>query len=328
MWSQRFSSLSERMMARSLAGMAGGATQTLLGEGISQHRLASGEELANSMLTGAVMNNALPAFHSAVGKGVDWANVKTGRGIPLDRVLETRIELPQPSETLNRLVAENRWARVLPGDQPAARTTANKISLAELTPEELAHELAHLSAHRQESIQSGYRAAADHLAVDDVASARRMFLDTRLKEEINAVLAGETVRAETAGRSAELPGMDELRRDVPKRLTAAGKSYEQVWEEEFQRFADSGGKQLPDAHYGGVNLREPVVWFSTLSQWDQLTQTEQLSFINKLQFAPESARNKFWYNAIRDNDPELRKAACEAISKLPPKQRFAAWLEI
>ena len=246
-----------RIAARAGTGALGAVSQTALNDGISQGRLATGEELTQSALSGAAMNVALPAVQRTLTRGVDAINVKAERGVPIDRFVESNANISgaaERSSLLSDLIQQYPWARVQPSEATNSANASKNLVHVDGTESttgaqatRLAHELDHLGTQPNLGNDPLIIRSRELISSDPEASWQH-FREARLQNELSALQTEHTVGNQLGLQDSAFDAAV-LRQTIPGREATPGFTYEQLWKGEYNAFADSGGLKLPHLDY-------------------------------------------------------------------------------
>lgn len=123
--------LSERVAMRTLTGIAGSQTASLIGHGHLS---------AEASLNGMVMNNLFPLAHEGLGKAADRASTSLGRGLTFDRFVEQN-KLQGSPEIPGWLGERNPLVKVRMSENNAPGPRANTIHISEAMVKERTAEI-------------------------------------------------------------------------------------------------------------------------------------------------------------------------------------------
>lgn len=265
--------LAGRLALRPVIGGIGALSQQAVshsGEWISG-KLPSREELTRTMVTGAVLNSALPVVQEGSRLVVDRANLALGRGVPIDRHLQTDYSTAQVNNAraeLNSLLRDNPWARVQAG--AAENSYRVRHDLVTLTSgkgadvsasrhssplDTLLHELQHRADVKRNLAEPGFKLAADHLRAGREQQSWHVYRNVRMASELRARLAERDGSTRTAN-------VQDLKQQIAAASGVNGKTYEQIWKEEFEHFKQSGGTFRPEIEFA-LNPEERHARLST-----------------------------------------------------------------
>lgn len=297
---------------------------------VSQHsvsRLTAGyvperKDLWNAALTGATMNNLMPAFTDKVSDMVNGVSVARGKGMPVDDFVRTQGAKDSPE--LNKLVAENTWTRVQPGEKPPQVDHSGRLidvpaKGGEPLPK-LAHELAHKSRNAQ--AEPLFEQSASLLAEGKTTEARAKYLQARTQQEL-AALAAEQQVARELGKPVSQEAFDPARSRTPE-----GKTYQEVWLAEFEKFRESKGSFRPEVDFRPRTSFADVDWNHISRNLDKLGPEQRSEVARNLQHAPEGTARSIFSALLRDADPSVRSEAVRNIGSLPANARAKAWYEV
>jgi glycogen operon protein len=255
-----------RFAVGTLGGLTSYETANRTSNLLGQNNQLSWDGRWQSMASGGFINVGLPLAQEGAQKLIDKGNIVTGRGLSVDRFLQSN-KISDPE--LNALARDNRLARVKTvGDsqQSSADITKNTVRLAQGDgPEKLAHELHHLRLAKLHEPQ--YKSIAG-LLDSDPARAQAQFLTLRAHMESQA-------RATENRVQVRFHGVDALRTvDRPStigaQIAADGRSYSQIWAEQFERFK-ADPKYRPPVEYAGDQSSLATANSTTIAAKDATT---------------------------------------------------------
>lgn len=249
--------LSRSLGIRFGAGFAGGFGQVMASNVVSHNETGSFGDLMKSGLAGGAMNVLLPFAQRGIGRVADEGAIRGGRPISAQS-FAARANWSDNSE-LKTLLDKNPLTRVKPVDTPTQMDQkANVVELnrADSAPK-LTHELSHRVSMREAEPQ--FKEAA---ALLDPKSAN-----------YNPELAWEKYRGirvsqELAARQAEANAAAGYDMAKPAQVSPSkigsleaqpGRTYNQVWKDEFAQFQKSGGTFRPVTDYSGTLEQEPYL---------------------------------------------------------------------
>lgn len=315
-----------KTFVRAVTGMVGGSTQESVTSLVSTGQGPDREHLVQSALSGAVINVAMPTAQEGLQKAIDAGNTITGRGIPVERYVQSKLGLvldtglssqaaaltPEGlgkasnlvdnlqtghSPTLSGLVNDAPWLRVQEvAGQSAYLAGKDRVELGaqDRTPEGLSHELGHRDQAKSGAYAADFEAAQKHLLNGDIEAARAQFTQTRLAQELAAIKTEQRVSAELGKTPEQIDA-----NNIASTRLHDGRTYAQAWSEEFQRFAESRGQVLPDVDYKAkTKLADPEHWRDLLANWDGLSQKDKLNSLRDLNRAPEKSRLEVFLRAM------------------------------
>ncbi len=249
------SGLVGRIVTRTATGMIGGGVQTLTSTAIAEGKLADGETLTRAAAGGIVMSHALPVGQKVMARAADRFNLATGRGVPLDRLVQTEFAGDaSTSPTFKNIVNENPWARIQSdAPQSLARGTKRVELEAGADAAKLGHELEHLSQKRGGTQEQNFQASAKLLQDGKSAEAWQLFRETRLNQELDARSTEAKINSELGKTKVSQPSEVQsasLAVLIPN-LKVGQLTYEQHWKQEFSLFQASNGKFRPAVDFHG-----------------------------------------------------------------------------
>lgn len=201
--------------------------------------------------TGALLNVLLPGTQHGVRALHDAANLKLGRGIPLDHFIESKqnsFAKAFSGQEDGKLLDANCWARV----QPVAEANsyhAGKDLVTLKNPGELRalrHELQHRKEIKEKVAEPGFERAAE-LLKSDRQKAWNVYRTVRQAQEVRAELANYRRN----GLKIYSPSIKDLKQAIPNSSAAHGDTYETLWRKEFYEFERTGGKFRPKEVFSG-----------------------------------------------------------------------------
>ena len=246
-----------------------------------------------------------------------------GRGVPLDRYAQRKFGFTAAREpsamhpidraanyfmrqssvdvspALSSLINDAPWLRVQEtADQSAYIASRDRVLLAPSgrNSEGLAHELEHREQNVSGAASADFDEARKLLKHGDVQAAQASFLAARLKQEASAISKGESV-AKDFGQKPIGAGQA----DIANMHLHDGRTYAQLWQDEFKQFAASNGQVEPDVNYAPARkalLGNPQYWESLLNRWDKLSQKDKLNSLRELDRAPEKSRLRVFTQAM------------------------------
>lgn len=305
---------------RALTGSLGAMSQQSVSRFIATGEAPQKAELWNAALTGATMNNLLPAFHDKLTDMSNQVSVARGKGMPVDDYIKAQGK--QLSPELNTLAAENPWARVQPGEHPAQTRHGSRLIELPQTGDnlpKLGHELAHLS--RNKAVEPIFEQAKKLLAEGKNEEAQALYLEARAQQE-TAALAAERQVAADLGRPVTDATFDPAQSKTP-----SGKTYREVWLAEFEKFKETNGLFRPEMDYRPRTNYAEADWSHIARNLDRLPAERKAEVARNLQHAPESAARQIFASLLKDADPAVRAEAVRNIGLLPANSRAKAWYE-
>jgi hypothetical protein len=212
----------------------------------------------SAMASGGLMNVALPALQHGANNIIDFAvNSRSfGNGVPVDRYVRGQ-GIVDPE--IDSLVHENRLARVrrLTGSDSEVKADikANAVDLHDWDGAgKLGHELNHLKLAAES--ETAYQKIASELKTDS-GNAEQQFYKLREKLE----LSSRELENRVDNRLLESPTPQVMALiDSPADLVAAnGKTYKQVWQEEWSQFQKDPSYR-PEFEYSSIDRRiKPMI---------------------------------------------------------------------
>ncbi|HEY9730638.1 MAG TPA: cell envelope integrity protein TolA [Drouetiella sp.] len=243
-------SLSRSIPLRALVGAAGGTSQLMTSNFLSEGNIGSTDSLMKAASSGAALNLFLPAVQHGVGRAVDAANVHMGRPIPVDHFAAR--ENWTGNNQLQDVIGRSPLTRVLRGQSGEANINQenNVVHLGPKDgPEKLGHEISHRITAKQ--AESDFKAAAELLKTDPEA-AKQKFIDIRTAQEKAAIEAESRIKAAADMKSAYAdtdPSIIQALR-ANKNMT-----YGDLFNQEAAQFESSGGKFRPTTDHSGSDYR-------------------------------------------------------------------------
>lgn len=242
-------SLSRSIPLRALVGAAGGTSQLMTANLISEGSIGSTDNLMKAASSGAALNLFLPAAQHSFGKAVDAVNVRMGRPIPVDHFAAR--ENWTDNGPLQDLISRSPLSRV---QRTSAETSINQDSnVVKLAtgagPEKLGHEISHRISAKQ--AEPEFKAAAELLKTDPEA-AKQKFIDIRTAQEKAALEAESRVKAAADQKS---PYTDTNPEIIHQLRANSELSYGDLFTKEAAEFQSSGGKFRPKTDFSGAEYR-------------------------------------------------------------------------
>lgn len=245
--------------ARLVPGALGNVAHTVVSHTISGNELPTDSKTWNeSLVTGAAMNAVLPWAQHGLGKGIDAVGkhipVKmpfVSKGIPLEHY-RSNVE----SALLKELRKELPLSRVKPAEETKAEGQNGRIYLSKgATEAHEAHELWHIQAKRNLDRAHELREVGDLIKKDQLVEAKEKYIAMRIKEE---VLANEVEHAVKSGKELQLSDFkwDAVDNTHPLwEKIAADSKYQQQFQSDFAKLANSNGKIVVETDYISEKLR-------------------------------------------------------------------------
>ncbi|HEY9714849.1 MAG TPA: hypothetical protein V6C72_15380, partial [Chroococcales cyanobacterium] len=235
-----------KLSARAAIGAAGGLSQYETGTLISNHDFGTANGAEQSLLSGAAMNSLLPVVSRTGNSVFDEALVRASRPISAES-FASRSGMANNNE-ISQLISQTPLTRVKQGDSSAnIDQKKNVISLNFGDgPENLAHELSHRVSAQDPQIEARFQQAAALLAKDP-QEAQAQYEAIRRDQESLAIDAGNRARV-AAGQEPAAPVPADSIKSMP---VSEGRTYGDLWQDEFQQFKNSGGKFRPQSDYAG-----------------------------------------------------------------------------
>lgn len=317
----------EKLPVRILTGFAGATTQHTVAHFWSSGHVPSYEELAQAGVSGAVMNLALPATQKGLGLALNQASMRLGRGVDLDRYLETGFAGGNPAERsrqLMMLAESSPWVRVQDGAPESRYLHAKqRVELArgDATPGRLGHELDHHVQARVGAQNLLFDRALERLHDQSQPLARRLesawqlFRQARLDNELSARISEGVIDREV-GRAKTLPEVNRLASEIPGSQVRPGLTYESLWRHEFARFSATGGKERPGADHAARRPVEPYLWERRHNNWGEIGRADKLAALAQLKEAPEAMQGRIVMKALYDGDQQVRVEAAMSLSSM------------
>ncbi len=249
------SGLVGRILTRTATGAIGGGVQTLTSTAIAEGKLADGETLVKAAAGGIVMSHALPVGQKAMARAADHFNLATGRGVPVDRLVQTEFAGDAAtSPTFKNIVNENPWARIQSDAPQSLALGTKRVELeAGADAAKLGHELKHLSQKSNGAQEQNFQASAKLLQDGKSTEAWQLFRETRLTQEIDARFTEAKINSELGKTKVSQPSevqVASLAALIPN-LKVGQLTYEQHWKQEFSLFEASNGKFRPAVDFHG-----------------------------------------------------------------------------
>lgn len=232
-------------------GAGTGAVRATASSLINEQRLPTAEELKHEVIDAAALNVLLPPASKGLFEVIDKVNTKMGRGVPIDRYVTRSARGTEPiadSPLLGKLVTENPWARVQEGPGVTySNVTANRIHLNSTNNSlaEVGHELSHLQTGQSVESGNGFAAATKLLRDGNVAEAKSVYIDLRMNQETQAANAGRTIAKDLNIANKGVGNAS----DIGSRAPIPGKTYTQIWNDEFRHFHETNGAYRPTINY-------------------------------------------------------------------------------
>ncbi len=241
-------SLSRSIPLRALVGAAGGTSQLMTSNFLSEGNIGSTDSLMKAASSGAALNLFLPAVQHGVGRAVDAANVHLGRPIPVDHfVARENWTENKPLQTVVERSPLTRVQRLATGEA-SINQDSNVVQLGPKDgPEKLGHEISHRITAKQ--AESDYRAAAELLKTDPEA-AKQKFIDIRTAQEKAAIETESRIKAATDMRS---PYADTDPAIIQALRANKNLTYGDVFNKEAAQFEATAGKFRPATDNAGTN---------------------------------------------------------------------------
>lgn len=311
------------VLMRSLTGSIGAMSQHSLSKMISTGKLPKADDLYNAALTGATMNNLLPAFHDKLNDMSNSLSLARGKGLPIEDYLK-QSETAKESPTLNQLAAENPLARVQPGEAPAQLQHGPRLisapGVGDHALPKVGHELAHLSLKKQ--AEPLFAEAAQLLADGKATEAQAKYVEARTQQE-SAALAAERQIATELGLPTEpakpfKPG---------ETKAPSGQTYAELWALEFEKFKESKGTFRPEIDFRPKGALAGADWSGLTRSVADLPAERKVEIARNLQLAPEAAARSIFGTLLKDPNPAVRAEAVRNIGALPSGQRAKAWYQ-
>lgn len=252
-----------KLIAHLSSGALGGAAGYATKSAVCGEQLEA-NTLSKASLDGAALNMLFPAARWYGGRVLDNANVKLGRGIPLERYLANS-DLQELSPTFSDLSKQFPLVRIQPSSDSMSISYANKrvhlidagtrISvLSEQAQEKLAgtiaHELSHLD---RRSIKERQLKEAAKLLSSDPESSKRLFLKARISDELAVRRVENDVLAELA---LSKQSSDSSKPCESHALIGSGlfpSSYLHRFNTDFESFKSTNGEWRPDTDYALIS---------------------------------------------------------------------------
>ncbi len=193
-------------------------------------------ERLQSMAQGGFVNVALPAMQERANKIIDdLVYSRPGsKGLPLERDLKKN-GISDPD--LEQIAKDNALARVKRTDDPQLDSQAKIKENAVLIkssddPAVLAHELQHLNLAK---LSEPFYQEIGELAKTNPAAAEKAYFALRANMESSARTVENRINARYGKAQSAVEVQPEL---LGKEIAANGKTYNEVWQSEWQQFKD------------------------------------------------------------------------------------------
>ncbi|MBY0546808.1 MAG: hypothetical protein K2W95_05920 [Candidatus Obscuribacterales bacterium] len=311
------------VVMRSLTGSIGAMSQHSLSKIIATGKLPKADDLYNAALTGATMNNLLPAFHDKLNDMSNSVSLARGKGIPIEDYMK-QTEAAKESPTLNQLAAENPLARVQPGEAPAKLQHGPRLisvpGAGDHALPKIGHELAHLSLKKQAEPLFGE--AAQLLANGKTTEAQAKYVEARTQQESGALAAERQVATELG-----LPTEPAKPFQPGETKAQSGQTYAELWALEFEKFKESKGTFRPEIDFRPGGALAGADWSGLTRSVADLPAERKVEIARNLQLAPESAARSIFGTLLKDPNPAVRAEAVRNIGALPSGQRAKAWYQ-
>lgn len=236
-----------RLGTQALIGSGGAGMQHVVSARVSGHYL-TGDELMQTMATGAFMNTALPVVQHGLSIGIGKVNTATGRGNFLERHLKLN-GLQEQSPTLDALAKQNPSLRIQPGSHNEIDYRQQKITISALKDaSNLGHELAHNQWQKNNQIK--FQLAAEQLQQGNSQKSWELYRQARLESELHARRSEVVIAAESnTSKTVELDP-----RKIATASTPEGISYEALWRRDFEQFKSTKGQDFHHKDYNNTDL--------------------------------------------------------------------------
>jgi isoamylase len=216
-----------------IGGLTGYETSSAIAGLQGQNRETNWNDRLHAMAQGGFINTALPVVQKGALRAFDAGAQRWGKGVPVNRYMHYE-NLHDPE--LISAARENPLARVKEVD--SGTRARIKENIVELKPGDkssssakLAHELTHLRLSRQ---LEPYYKLLGHMTEANPATAEPQFYKLRMLAESQARAAENRVQQRMLGKDS--PRVVEDPAALPDELASNGKSYREIWTDEWQSF--------------------------------------------------------------------------------------------
>jgi hypothetical protein len=356
-----------RFGANVVGGVAGGTVNAESSSLLSGRGLASGDAVAKSAFTFAFTGGALDIAHftgAQLPGFADRFNNAIGRGVPLDRQLRLVAEDhtggtvdPNRLKEVGNILGADSGTRVVRGKTPSFDPETNKITLPKGAGlEVLAEEATHASGRSSEASESLLKlakAALPPLDPDgpceslakaqvsadvppDYQSAWYFFEGARRDEERSARLEANRI-VRTIDPSAPEKPLDAVDREIAS-ARINGRTYEQIWLDQFRDFVKNGGSDKRFVEYHGTaqgttgdSIAKALQ--ETHNNWLLLTPKMRELVIQNFEMVPPDLRLELWSAAARFDRTSppgklLSNQAWDLLQSFTPEDRATAAKEM
>ncbi|HEY9715802.1 MAG TPA: hypothetical protein V6C72_20175, partial [Chroococcales cyanobacterium] len=289
-------SLSRSLPLRALTGAAGGLAQYETSNVIGNGSFGSLSGAEQSMLAGGTMNVLLPMAQRGAQHAIDSVNSAVGRPVSADAVMAKLgggdndiIAKLREQSPLTRFRMVDGETKI---DQARNIVDINKAD----DPSKVAHELSHRITARSPETEAQYQQAAAELTTDPEA-AYSTYRTLRASQEL-AARADESQALAAQGKEP----LAAVNADQIGAMKASdGRTYDQIWQDEFKQFQNTDGHFRPAADYSSdyPNYEDIKGWTGSFKDEPPEPQTRQYSLLKNAQ----GAIHEWLYN-----DPEVKQS--------------------
>lgn len=312
-------SLPQALLTRSLTGALGANAQLILSRQIATGENPTQEELLHSTAGGVVLNNTLPGLQKITVGALVKSQMQAGKPVNIADYINHRFAQQEIADVIHAQIQENPLARVQekPGINAGVHDR-NLVLLDRNNPrqDKLGHELDHLVSGRAESTKAEYQAITELLNQGKKEEAWLHFRQLRLAQEQSATTteAQITARLNSSGKLTGLPTAEKTL--LPQEKPQNTLTYEQIWRAEFEKFAASKGKTLPQIDHA-LAYHADVNWNERLANYHKSSLEEKLEMLKETKQAPESLQNALWSKLVKDPEQQIRISTIAQIDAAP-----------
>ncbi len=239
--------LAGKLIARAATGFIGADTALTVSRLTATGQAPNSEELLQSGVGGAFMNNVLPHAQEFVDSQIQRAQLASGGKVWLDQYIDRRPEIQAKQSTeLQSLLATNTWAKAKYGAHNEFDSRGHGTVILDpmkASAEDIGRGLARIEQSKTMQQETAFLKAKELLQTGKSEDAFEAFRSARVAQEGNAFHRGQLISSELSG--SEVLAESNLALEIGAWAAPGKQTYEMRIRQEFNQFASSNGNWRP-----------------------------------------------------------------------------------